>query len=192
MGIIVGTRPDCVSTQILDYFEKLSNYAFVMIEYGIESVNDATLRRIHRGHDFSCSREAIEMTAARNLPVGGHFILGLPGENESEVLQQAEVASKMPLDVVKLHQLQVLKGTMLQKIYKDTPFHLYTADKYVALVAQYLQRLRPDIAIGRFVSQCPSDIVVAPKWGLKNQMIVRMLNEYMECHGYMQGDFFCV
>lgn len=177
VGIVIGTRPDCISEPLLDYLQDLSQRTFVMVEYGIESANDETLRRINRGHDFECSRQAIISTHNRGLLTGGHVILGLPGEDAEESLRQAPIISSLPLDVLKIHQLQVIRGTALAREYSEHPFHVYTAEEYVDLVAKYIKLLRPDLVLERFVSQSPPEMLIAPRWGLKSYELINMLRQ---------------
>lgn len=176
VGIVIGTRPDCVENALLDYLEQLSKKVFVIVEYGIESANDNTLRLIHRGHDFACSRDAIERTHARGILICGHIILGLPGEDAAESLRQAPLISSLPLDFLKIHQLQIVKGTELAAQYAQKPFHLYTVEEYIDLITKYISLLRKDLVLERFVSQCPPEILIAPKWGLKNYEFTNLLN----------------
>ena len=176
VGIVIGTRPDCVSSELLDYLEKLNKRTFLIVEYGIESCNDDTLRYINRGHDFACTRKAIEDTARRGIYVGGHVIMGLPGEDASESLRQAPIISSLPLTMLKIHQMQIIKGTRLAKIYKERPFHLYTIEEYIDLITQYIGLLRSDLVLERFVTQSPPEMLIAPKWGLKNYEFTNLLN----------------
>lgn len=176
VGIVIGTRPDCVSSELLDYLEELNKRTFLIVEYGIESCNDDTLRYINRGHDFACTRKAIEDTARRGIYVGGHVIMGLPGEDASESLRQAPIISSLPLTMLKIHQMQIIKGTRLAKIYKERPFHLYTIEEYIDLITQYIGLLRSDLVLERFVTQSPPDMLIAPKWGLKNYEFTNLLN----------------
>lgn len=180
VGIVIGTRPDCVSDELLDYLEELGKRTFLLVEYGIESANDATLRRINRGHDFAASRDAVERTHARGILTGGHIILGLPGEDASESLRQAPVISSLPLDILKIHQMQVIKGTRLAEEYAAHPFHVYTVEEYVDLIVAYIGLLRKDLVLERFVSQSPQDLLIAPKWGLKNYEFANLLNNRLK------------
>lgn len=186
-GIVIGTRPDCINTELLDYFEKLSRQKFVCIEYGIESTNDVTLKRINRGHTFECSRLAIEETARRGITTGGHVILGLPGEDENENIRQASIISSTKLNILKIHQLQIIKGTKLEKEYKDHPFHLYSSEEYISLLAKYIQYLRKDLIIERFISQSPKEMLIAPNWGLKNHEFTNIFINYLRNTGIYQG-----
>ena len=186
-GIVIGTRPDCVDEQLLDYLQELSRHAFVIVEYGIESANDNTLAAINRGHDFECVRQAVKQTSERGIITCGHIILGLPGENQEESLRQAAIISALPLDILKIHQLQVIKGTTMAKQYSQAPFHLYSADEYIALLAEYIQRLRPDLVLERFVSEAPPRLLIAPRWGLKPGEFNKKLIDYMRSNQMWQG-----
>ena len=174
-GIVIGTRPDCIDDSLLDYLSDLSRETFVMVEYGIESANDKTLRRINRGHTFECSRQAIEKTHERGILTGGHIILGLPGEDAGESLRQAPIISALPLDVLKIHQMQVIKGTRLAEEYARNPFHVYSVEEYLDLITKYIRLLRRDLVLERFVSQSPPELLIAPKWGLKNYEFTNLL-----------------
>jgi uncharacterized protein len=177
VGLVIGTRPDCVSDEVLDYLETLSHQTFLIVEYGIESANDDTLQRINRGHSFACSRQAIIKAHQKGIITCGHIILGLPGEDEQEMLRQAKAISDLPLDILKLHQLQVIKGTPLAAEYESHPFRVLSAEEYVDLVIRYVSQLRNNIILERFVSQSPPDMVLAPKWGLKNHEFTDLLNK---------------
>lgn len=187
VGIVIGTRPDCVNDELLDYLEQLSRQTFVLIEYGIETTNDQTLKRINRGHTFECARKAIESTAERDILNGAHVIIGLPGEDENESIRQASIISSLPIDILKIHQMQIVKGTSLARTYKEHPFHVYSIDEYIAVIAKYIQRLRPSIVIDRFTSQCPNDLLIAPRWGLKNYEFTNLLNNYLRKNHICQG-----
>lgn len=175
VGLVIGTRPDCISTPLLDYLEQLSRLTFLIVEYGIESANNDTLRRINRGHTFECSKKAVEMTAERGILTSGHIILGLPGEDREESLRQAPIISSLPLNILKIHQMQIIKGTRLAEEYLQNPFPLYTVEEYVRLIADYISLLRKDLVLERFVSQSPPELLIAPRWGLKNYQFVHLL-----------------
>jgi len=170
IGLVVGTRPDCVNAGLLDYFAQLAKKYYVMIEYGIESTNDETLKFINRGHDFACAENAIRETAKRGIRTGAHIILGLPGESRETILSHADKISELPIDTLKIHQLQLVRGTKMAQQYAEHPewFNLYSADEYIDLVIDFLEKLNPDIAVERFVSQSPKELLLAPEWGLKN------------------------
>lgn len=184
VGLVIGTRPDCVSDEALDYLQQLNQRTFLIVEYGIESANDNTLRRINRGHTFDCSRQAIIKAHQRGIITCGHIILGLPGEDEEEMIHQASTISQLPLDILKLHQLQIIKGTPLAKEYEAHPFHVFSAEEYVNLVIRYVSQLRNNLVLERFVSQSPPNMVIAPKWGLKNHEFTDLLNKRIRELGY--------
>ena len=188
VGIVIGTRPDCVSDALLDYLEDLNQRCFLIVEYGVESANDDTLRRINRGHTFEQSRLAIEKTHQRAILTGAHIILGLPGEDAAENLRQASVISALPIDILKIHQMQIIRGTRLADEFEQKPFHIYSIDEYIRLIAHYIQRLRKDLILERFVSQSPKEMLIAPHWGLKNHEFTDLLNNYLKAHDIHQGD----
>lgn len=189
VGIVIGTRPDCVSDEILNYLESLNQQTFMIVEYGIESVSDDTLRRVNRGHNFECSRRAIIETHNRGILTGAHIILGLPDESAEDNVRQANIISALPIDILKLHQLQIIRGTQLAAEYERKPFNLYTADEYIDLCRRYIERLRPDMVLERFVSQSPKELLVAPKWGLKNYEFANRFVNYMKRMDSWQGKY---
>ncbi len=189
VGLVIGTRPDCVSDELLDYFSELSKKYYIMIEYGVESTNDDTLKFINRGHDFECAVKAINETAKRKILCGVHIILGLPGENKATTLAHAQKLSPLPIDSLKIHQLQLVKGTIMANQYKESPelFKLYSANEYIELVVDFLEVLRPEIAIERFVSQSPKELIIAPDWGLKNFEITAKIEKKLTERNTYQG-----
>jgi len=194
VGIVVGTRPDCVNEELLDYFAELSKKYYVMIEYGIESTNDETLEFINRGHDFACAEKAINDTAKRGIRTGAHIILGLPKEDRETVLSHAVKLSKLPLTALKIHQLQLVKGTKMSRQFVENPewFNLYTAAEYVDLAIDFIELLNPKIGVERFVSQSPKSLLVAPEWGLKNFEFLAKIEKRLEERDSWQGKKYIV
>ncbi|WP_423127500.1 TIGR01212 family radical SAM protein [Gaoshiqia sp. Z1-71] len=192
IGLVLGTRPDCVNEEILDYLAGLSERCYLMVEFGIESVNDHTLRHINRGHQFAEARWALEETARRNIHNCAHLILGLPGENRDDFLRQARVISQLPVENLKLHQLQIHKGTRMALEYELHPeaFQLFSVEEYIDLVVDYLELLNPAIVVERFVSQAPAGMVIAPNWGLKNFEFAAKLEKRLEERATWQGRLF--
>lgn len=188
-GIVVGTRPDCVSDELLDYFTELSKRYYVMIEYGIESTCDNTLQLINRGHDYANAEVAIRKTAGKGLRTAAHLILGLPGENREMILSHADNVSELPLTAIKLHQLQLVKGTVMARQYAENPemFNMMTSAEYIELVIDFLERLNPEIAVERFVSQSPEQLLLAPHWGLKNFEFVHKIEKRLKERNTWQG-----
>lgn len=190
VGIVVGTRPDCVDEQKLDYLAELTKEYVVIVEYGIESCYDETLRRINRGHDFETARRAVEMTAQRGLDVGVHFILGLPGETRQMMLDSCAMINALPIRSVKFHQLQIVKGTRMEQEYAACPedFERFTLDEYLDFFVDMLERLRPDIFIERFVGEVPPRFVNETPWGLiRNVELLRLLDRRLEERDTWQG-----
>ncbi|MDH6354908.1 radical SAM protein (TIGR01212 family) [Dysgonomonas sp. PH5-45] len=187
VGIIVGTRPDCMPNELLNYFAELKKHTFVMIEYGLESTFDPTLQFINRGHTYAQSEEAIHRTAQKGIYTGAHIILGLPGESRELMLSHVDKLSALPLTSLKLHQLQLIRGTVMAKQYEAHPewFNLFEVDEYIDLCIDFAERLNPDFVIERFVSQSPKELLIAPDWGLKNyEFTAKILKRFAQRETY--------
>ncbi len=190
IGMVVGTRPDCVNEQILDYLAELSKKYYIVLEFGIESTIDRTLELVNRCHTFQESVDAIKQSAERGIETGAHMILGLPGESREELLQHADRISELPLKSIKLHHLQVIKKTIMAKQYAKNPemFNLFSVDDYVDLVVDFLKILNPQIIVERFISESPLDLLIAPKWnGLKNFEVVHKIEKRLKETNSWQG-----
>ncbi len=192
-GVIIGTRPDCVDDEKLDYFAELSRSKYVAIEYGVESCYDATLERINRGHTFEVARQAIEATAARGIHTGAHFILGLPDESDQMLIDQVEMINELPLTTIKFHQLQIFKGTLMAREYDEHPeqFRFWSIEEYIALFIEILERLRPDIVVERFASEAPPRYHYGPNWGLvRNESLLSIFERELAKGGHYQGQLY--
>lgn len=192
VGLVIGTRPDCMPDPLLDYLEELNRQHTVIVEYGVESIYDRTLQRINRGHTQAQSVDAIRRTAARGIPVGIHVILGLPGESNEMILNEAKVLSGLPITTLKLHQIQLIRGTRMAEEYAECPadFQLFSVDEYIDLVIEFICLLRPDIVLERFVSQSPASLLATPGWGLKNYEFTEKLRKRMVERNMWQGKLF--
>lgn len=189
VGLVIGTRPDAVCDDVLDYLEVLARKYYICIEYGVESVNDEVLRRINRGHDFAVAEDAIRRTAGRGIYMGAHLIFGLPGESRESMLQGAVYLSNLPIHILKLHQLQIIRDTRLAEEYNRAPeqFRLYTMQEYLDFVVEVIERMNPDVYLERFVNQSPSEYLIAPVWGVKNFEFTNKLNKLLKERGIWQG-----
>lgn len=190
VGIVIGTRPDCVDEAKLDYLAELAEKHVVIVEYGIESCYDVTLRRINRGHDFETARRAVEMTAERGIDVGVHFILGLPGETRQMMLDACRMINELPVRSIKFHQLQIVKGTRMEREYAERPedFERFSLDEYLDFFVDMLERLRPTLSIERFVGEVPPRFVNETPWGLiRNVELLRLLDLRLEERATWQG-----
>ena len=193
VGAVIGTRPDCVSEEILDYFAELAKSHYVTIEYGIESTYDTTLKAINRGHDFACAEQAVRMTAERGIAVGAHFVLGLPNESDEMILEQVQRINALPLTTIKFHQLQVFKGTAMEREYDEHPdhFRFWELEEYLDLFVEILRRLRPDIVVERFASEAPPRYHYGRNWGLvRNETLWNMLEKRLSERNAWQGELF--
>lgn len=189
VGIIIGTRPDCMPPALLDYLSQLAQRTFVTVEYGVESTLDSTLQRINRGHDYACAVDAITRTAKAGITTGAHLILGLPGESHEDMLSHATRLSQLPLHTIKLHQLQLIRGTVMGNEYLAHPGHftIPDIDTYIDRAIDFAELLRPDIVIERFVSQSPAELLIAPHWGVKNHEFTARLLRRMRERDTFQG-----
>lgn len=184
-GLVLATRPDCLAPDLLDYFEKRfgrlapEGHPHLLIEIGVESTKDETLALIGRGHDFNCVRNAVIELARRGIDCGAHVILGLPGEDIDDYISHAEKLSSLPLKTVKLHQLQIIKGTVLADRYIKAPgsLKLFTPEEYAVAVKAFLSGLDPGIAIDRLVSETPQHLLIAPRWGMKPAQFAELLKK---------------
>lgn len=181
VGLVVSTRPDMMPAILLDYLASLHQKKFVLIEYGVESTIDRTLEEVNRGHTYRQAVETIMRTAQKGIPIGVHLILGLPGESWEEMLLHADRLSELPIAILKLHQLQIIKGTPLAEEYLADPtkFKLFTPEEYAQICLQFLLRLRSDIALDRFLSQSPPELLLAPSWHIKNYQFGSILQEQL-------------
>ncbi len=187
IGLAIGTRPDCVDEEKIRLLETLARDYFILVEYGLQSIYDRTLRFINRGHDYATFVRAVEMTHGRGIKIGAHIIVGFPTETEEEMLHMADVVSELPIEFLKIHQLQVIKHTALEKYYNTHPFHIFDYSEYLDFLARFLERLSPEIVIQRLFATAPDSILVAPKWGKSKQEILRDIERYLEEKGIYQG-----
>lgn len=193
VGLVIGTRPDCVDEQKLDYLAELSKDYYVSIEYGVESCYNRTLERINRGHNFERSVWAIEQTAKRGLNVGAHFIIGLPGESRIDLVDQTEIISKLPLTTIKFHQLQIVRNTAFEMEYNKNPeqFNFFSLDEYLELMVEIIERLNPSIVIERFTGEASPDTLIAPFWGkYRTDQLLIKLEKMLEDRDTWQGKMY--
>ena len=192
VGIIIGTRPDCMPEELLTALAEMSKHTFILIEYGVESTNNKTLEYINRGHTYEESVDTITQTANKGLMCGAHLILGLPGESKEVILSHAQKISKLPLITVKLHQLQLIRHTQMAEQFEETPekFHLYSVNEYIDLCIDFIERLNPAFVLERFVSQSPKELLIAPDWGLKNFEFTAKVNKRFAERNTWQGRLF--
>ena len=193
VGIVIGTRPDLVDKALLQYLNEIQQAHYVMLEYGVESVYDETLKRVNRGHDFATAEKAIRMTANYGIPCGAHFIFGLPSESKKMMLDAADIISQLPLTTVKFHQLQIFKGTKMAEEYLEHPehFHLFDLEEYIDFVIDFAERLNPNIVIERFAGEVPPRFLVSEPWmKLRYDEVLAKIEKRMEERDTWQGKDF--
>ena len=190
IGLIIGTRPDCIDEEKLGYLHELSAKCYLAIEYGIESCYNKTLKRINRGHSFEDAVDAVKKTTALGITTGAHFIFGLPGESREEMLNQVDIISSLPIKTVKFHQLQILKGTAMEMEFKNNPddFELFTWEEYLDFFIKFLEKLNPAIVVERFTGEAPPRFLTGEGWGKKRtDQIVNLIEKRLEELDTWQG-----
>ncbi|NOU59206.1 TIGR01212 family radical SAM protein [Marinifilum caeruleilacunae] len=192
IGLVIGTRPDCVSDEVLDYLEELAKNYYIGIEYGVESANDEALLAINRGHTYREAEQCILRTANRGIHIGAHLVNGLPYDSKEEMLEHAIRLSKLPIESLKLHQLQILNHTQMAKEYEKDPerFYLFEFEEYLDFIVDVIERVSPDVMLERFINQAPPGWLIAPKWGIKNYQFVNKLNNLLKERNTWQGRLF--
>lgn len=193
VGLVIATRPDCIDNQLLDYLEVLSEKYYIVLEFGIESCYDRTLNLINRQHTFKEAVKALENASGRGIHLGAHFIFGLPQESLDDMLAQADIISGLPIETLKLHQLQIIKGTEIEKMFyeKKQDFVYFSPDKYVEFIVTFLERLNPKIIVERFISESPKELIISPNWqGLKNFQLMSKIEKQLEKSDTWQGAMF--
>jgi hypothetical protein len=189
IGLVIGTRPDCIDTKKLEYIQALAKQYFIVIEYGVESCYDQTLEYMNRGHDYKTAVDAIRETHRHGIHAGAHFIFGLPGETIDDMLLEARIISELPLHSVKFHQLQIVKDTLFARLYKQKPslFQLFSLPGYLDFLVRFVERLNPRFIIERFAGEAPPRFLLTKSWGVRNYEILQKLEKRMEEQDVWQG-----
>lgn len=190
IGLVIGTRPDCMDREKIDYLKQLSERCYIQVEYGVESCYDRTLISINRGHLFADSADMIRQTHAAGIHTGTHMIFGLPGETIDDMLAEAQILSELPIDTIKFHQLQIVKGTQMEKEFLDTPaaFHPFTLEEYIGFIISFLERLNPAIVVERFSGEVPPRLLNHLSWDLiRYDEVLRLIEKQLETRDTWQG-----
>lgn len=190
VGLVIGTRPDCINEDLIQFLSDLAKQYYISLEFGVESTLNKTLDFINRCHTFEETIAAYELAKNKGIELGAHVIMGLPGETRDEILHHAVELSKLPINTLKIHQLQIVKHTMMAKQYEAQPelFQLFSPNEYIEFIAKFVSRLRPDIIIERFTSESPTHLLIAPKWnGIKNFEITAKIEKYLIENNLWQG-----
>ncbi|MBM4137361.1 MAG: TIGR01212 family radical SAM protein [Nitrospira sp.] len=186
-GLAIGTRPDTVDKEKIALLESLAEQYFILVEYGMQSMYDKTLEFINRGHDYHTFLTALDMTKNRGIFIGAHIIVGFPTETKEEIILMADEISHLPLEFLKIHQLQVIKDTPLEMMYRENPFHVFEYEEYLDFVIEFIERLSPRIVLQRLFATAPDSILIAPRWGKSRQEILRDIEKRLELKDTYQG-----
>jgi len=190
IGLVIATRPDCVNDEILDYLEILAKDYYIVIEYGVESCNDKALEYMNRGHLYAEAKEAILKTANRGIHIGAHLVMGLAFDTYETMIDNAIELSRLPIETLKMHQLQILKDTVAAKQYSEDPaqFTMFTAEAYIDFVVDVIERINPHVYLERFINQAPKGMIIAPNWnGMKNFEFIAKVEKKLEDRDTYQG-----
>ncbi|MBE0425349.1 MAG: TIGR01212 family radical SAM protein [Nitrospirae bacterium] len=187
IGLAIGTRPDCVDENKIALLKSLARNYFILIEYGMQSIYNKSLEFINRGHDYSTFLKALNLTENRGIYIGAHVIVGFPTETREEMLSMADEISQLPIDFLKIHQLQVIKDTPLEVLYRNSPFHVFGYEEYLEFVSDFIVRLSNRIVLQRLFATAPDRILIAPQWGKSRQEILRDIEKRLEEKDTYQG-----
>ena len=190
VGLIVGTRPDCIEENILRLLKDISQDYFVSLELGIESVYDKTLKWVNRGHDFETTRRAIFKARKYNLNVSGHYIMGFPTETKKEMLESVNILNQLPITGIKLHNLHVVKATPMSQMYEKEKFDLFGEEEWIVFIADFLERLRPDIVIERLVGDALRETLIAPIWKTQKTLVLEKIRRELIARDSYQGKLY--
>lgn len=192
-GLVIGTRPDCIDNAKLDWFREIGREHYIILEYGIESCYNKTLDRINRQHTWEQSVEAIRRTADAGIKTGAHLIFGLPGESQEDMLAEAALLSTLPLTTIKFHQLQIVKGTAMERDFKKNPetYDMFIFKNYIRFIIRFIERLNPEFIIERFTGEVPPPFHVGPGWGtIRNDEIVKLIENQLAAQNTWQGKYY--
>jgi uncharacterized protein len=187
VGLTIGTRPDCVSDELLDHLSQIASSHLVWLEYGLQSSNDETLKRIRRGHTVEDFKETVRRTRARNIPICAHVILGLPGEGRKEMLETARFIASGDIQAVKIHLLYVIYGTVLEEWYRGGEYSCLTREEYTSIVGEFLSLLPPDMIVQRLTGDPHPEELVAPQWAMEKHKNIECIRNYLVDNGLYQG-----
>jgi radical SAM protein (TIGR01212 family) len=192
IGLVIGTRPDTVDPEILNYIKTLAKDYYVVIEYGIESCYNNTLKRVNRGHSFEDSVRAIDMTASRGIRQGAHFIIGLPGESSEDILAEMKIISGLPINNIKFHQLQIVRNTVMAKEYISDPedFRIFDLDEYLGLMLRILEVLNPEFVVERIAGESNQGFLLSKSWGIRYDQVLNKFEQMLARKDTWQGKRF--
>jgi len=191
VGLAIGTRPDCIDAEKLALLESLAKDKFILVEYGLQSIYDKSLEYILRGHDYQAFIDAVKLTEGRGIHIGAHIIVGIPTETRDEMLAMADELSAMPIEFVKIHQLQIVKNTVLARRYETEPFHTFEYKEYLDFIVDFIERLSPSIVLQRLFATAPDEILIAPQWGRTRHQILQDIEKKFVERNAVQGDKRC-
>ena len=190
IGLAIGTRPDCVDKEKIALLESLAKDRFILVEYGLQSMYDKSLDYILRGHDYRTFLNALDLTINRGIHIGAHIIVGIPTETREETLAMADELSLLPIEFLKIHQLQVIRDTVLARQYELLPFHTFGYGEYLDFLLDFIERLSPDIVLQRLFATAPDKILIAPQWDRTRHQILHDIEVRFAERNAVQGSLY--
>ena len=190
VGLAIGTRPDCAGDDVLDLLAETAKRTYFLVEYGLQSIHDRTLRLINRGHTVGDFRDAVGRTRSRGIDVSVHVILGLPGESSDDMLETARALAGMDIQGIKIHLLYVIRGTELHRMYESGSYRCLTRDEYVDIVCDFLALLPPEVVIHRLTGDPHPDELAAPQWALEKTANLQAIRDALKEHNLWQGKLY--
>jgi len=190
IGLSIGTRPDCLGSDVIGLLSGYAKKNHIWVEMGLQSSNDRTLQFINRGHNFQQFSDVVNSLTGSSLNICVHFIIGLPEESDKDVLTTARTIAAMPVNGIKIHSLLALEGTALGAMYKKGTIRMITKEKYVSLVADFLEILPPEMVIQRLTADGYRDIFLAPDWAMNKLDVLNSINKELERRDSYQGEYY--
>lgn len=187
VGLALCTRPDCLPDTVLELFRRIAERTMLWVEVGVQSASDGILRSMNRGHTAVDAEDALRRLRELPLLTSAHVILGYPGESEEDVWSTVELLNRTRTDGVKIHNLHVVEGTQLAKHYREGLFEMVSLEHYAGLVAQFLERLEPDVIVERLTGEAPPDMTLAPDWSLHKQLALGRIRSVLGEKATWQG-----
>ena len=187
IGLAIATRPDSITDECLEYLSELNKRTYLTIELGLQTIHEKTAKLINRGHDLKCFTKMVKKLREKNIDVVVHIINGLPFETKEMMIETVKYLNDLDIQGIKIHMLQILKDTKLEKLYQEAPFKLLTKEEYIEIVCEQLQYLNDEIVIHRLTGDPKPEDLIAPNWVIKKIDVLNGIDKYMAKNDIIQG-----
>lgn len=191
IGLSIGTRPDCLSNEILDLLSHYNEKIFLMVELGLQTSKDSTAILINRGHDTECFKEAVIKLRKKNINVVTHIIFGLPYESYDDMIETVKFINTLDIQGIKYHLLYIIKNTQLAKEYLKNPsIYTLTRNSYIKIIGDAISLTNPNIVIHRITGDAKREDIIEPKWSIKKWELLNSIHDYLKENNIYQGKHF--